>query len=483
MQHYLHKFLVNVANSDLESIGDIKIDAEAKESINATITNTAASADNSSAAAIVLASNLLNSSVLVSFVSTSGVSTPIVLSAGGNIEIGATDEAEIKADIKMSATGGAIAVGGAVVRNDVRSDVQAHIDNSSVGRDDVNLKTGDVYILAKTSQTIEATVEGEAKALGQASDAKSSSSPLAVNAVIATNSVLSQASAVVSNSRIEIDGSLSLKADNTSVITAQNSASLESEGLAVGVILAFNTIGWVPQNLFSNTVDALLGADVLGKQQPASVSALLIASTVMVGGDVFIAAGGTDELVQDDGAPVGGVIKATIDESVQGKGKVAAGFILATNKISNSRLAWVGPSLPATTNASPTAGLLSITVGGDLKLSATDAGNIESDVTLTSTADGGAAVGGVVATNDLRTNISAGLDHDDIRAGDISIMATGAGAITANLTGETESSASGSKEDGGGASSIAINGLIANNVILGAISAILTNSSVRPTEV
>jgi hypothetical protein len=127
-------------------------------------------------------------------------------------------------------------------------------------------------------------------------------------------------------------------------VTADNSATLESDGTAVGVTLAFNTIGWKPQNLFANAIDALLGTDALGQEQPAVVSALVLATTFTVGGDVAVQAGGLDE---EEDAPVGSTISATIsNESVANGASASASFVLASNKISTTSQAWVGPLTP-----------------------------------------------------------------------------------------------------------------------------------------
>ena len=63
---------------------------------------------------------------------------------------------------------------------------------------------------------------------------------------------------------------------------------------AVGVTLAFNTIGWEAQNLLFNTLDALLGSpeisDAFDNEQPAEVQATIQDSTVTAGANLSLSA-------------------------------------------------------------------------------------------------------------------------------------------------------------------------------------------------
>jgi len=58
---------------------------------------------------------------------------------------------------------------------------------------------------------------------------------------------------------------------------------------AVGISLAFNTIGWAPQNLLFAAVDALVGTDI-GTEQPALVQAYLEDTDVTTAGDLTLTA-------------------------------------------------------------------------------------------------------------------------------------------------------------------------------------------------
>ena len=119
-------------------------------------------------------------------------------------------------------------------------------------------------------------------------------SVLAVNGTIATNLVLSSAQAYVSGSTVTVGGNLTLDARNTSAIDATTLSATTSGDKAVGVTLAFNTIGWQSQNVLFNTLDALLGdpliANALGNAEPAQVQSYILDSTVDATGAVQLIA-------------------------------------------------------------------------------------------------------------------------------------------------------------------------------------------------
>jgi hypothetical protein len=57
-------------------------------------------------------------------------------------------------------------------------------------------------------------------------------------------------------------GSVVVQADNASTLEATNKSLTETGADGAGVSLAFNTVGWKPQNIFFQTVDALVGAGI-----------------------------------------------------------------------------------------------------------------------------------------------------------------------------------------------------------------------------
>src|SRR5690606_19672313 len=99
---------------------------------------------------------------------------------------------------------------------------------------------------------------------------------LAVAATIATNTVLSESRATLQNSNVRTQtGSVVLDARNTSTIDATTLSAATSGGNSVGVLAAFNTIGWKPQNMLFNALDTILGDPLisggLDGNRPATV--------------------------------------------------------------------------------------------------------------------------------------------------------------------------------------------------------------------
>ena len=78
---------------------------------------------------------------------------------------------------------------------------------------------------------------------------------------------------------------------NTSIINASTTSAARASD-AIGVVVAFNTIGWEAQNLLFNAIDALIGspevADAFGAENPAEVLAYIQDSTVNAAGDVIV---------------------------------------------------------------------------------------------------------------------------------------------------------------------------------------------------
>ncbi|MBF0461391.1 MAG: LEPR-XLL domain-containing protein [Magnetococcales bacterium] len=512
--------------------GSMTVTASDASQIDASIVNKTSSTAASAGAGFVLASNMVSAKVNAMVQPDAGAAARLVLSTGSGLSVLAEDAASIDADASMSSgSGGGVAVGGLVVRNDVRSQVVSLLNQAQLS------SGGDVQVLARTEASIEACLEGETTS-GPAKKG-STGLGLAVNALIANNLVLSKATATLSDSDLFIEGNLQVDGDDVSTITADNSATMSSGGTAVGVVLAFNTIGWQAQNILFSSLDALLGTDI-GTEQPAEVSARLVNTTFTVTGDVEVLAGGLDK---EPGAQTGALIEATVSNSAESSGSSAAvSFILGQNKVSSRSLAWISPveSDPVTAAGLTAANepqRLALLVGGNLTVTATDAAQIDSTVSLEATSGGGTAVGGVASRNDARSSVQSGLDRVNLDiGGDVVVTALESAHINATVSGQTVSlseeedataeapvegasrkSAAGTSTDtstdtgsqaatGPGAVSatdstptpaaesatasqaetteastatpIAVNGLIANNLVLSAGRATVTNSAI-----
>ena len=145
----------------------------------------------------------------------------------------------------------AIGVGGLVVRNDVRGGVEAYIDDAIVS-------AADVGVQATERATILALAESVASASG--GSAYGTGVVIAGNGAAATNLVLSGASAYIVDSDVTVTaGNVNVQAANTSIIDATLLGSASSSDTAIGVVLAFNTVGWEAQSLLLSALDALIG--------------------------------------------------------------------------------------------------------------------------------------------------------------------------------------------------------------------------------
>ena len=226
----------------------------------------------------------------------------------------------------------AIAIGGLVVRNEIQSEVLAYIDNA-----DVTVVSGDVTLEAIENATIDATADSTAIASG--GSAYGTGSVVAVNGTIATNVVLSKANAYVVDSELTVRdavagdadalGNVRLDAQNTSHIEAVVQNTTKSGDTAVGLTLAFNTLGWASQNLLFNTVDALLGTDI-GTEQPAEVRAYLRDTTVAADGEVSLSAVSEASIT----ARVGNEATSAA-AALYGATGMATSGVLASNKVSS----------------------------------------------------------------------------------------------------------------------------------------------------
>ena len=154
-------------------------------------------------------------------------------------------------------------IGGAIVVNDVSSEVTATIDGTTV-------EAGNVTVDATESATIQAATDVTASSSGGSSFTGQGQS-LAVSAVIATNRVLSKAIAKIIGADVTTTtGDVTVTATNSSVIDATTLAAMTSGSEAVGIELAFNTIGWKRSNLLFDALDALLG-DPLSRRRSAAL--------------------------------------------------------------------------------------------------------------------------------------------------------------------------------------------------------------------
>ncbi len=113
-------------------------------------------------------------------------------------------------------------------------------------------------------------VKATERATLNATEASEISASEALGGIIATNAILSQATAYVKNSALNAttdtpsaNNEITIEALNLIVANADVSMTIESDATTVGLIFAFNTVGYKSTNVFFQAAEALLGADYL----------------------------------------------------------------------------------------------------------------------------------------------------------------------------------------------------------------------------
>ena len=328
---------------------------------------------------------------------------PAALDVGGGLAVSAIDDAGISAEVSMSSnvaggSGSTVAAGGVFSLNDVRSQVAADAWS-------LTLTTGgDASITASATAEIFAVLSGEVVAASEeaaeggdaaaaepaaaavddaGADAGSGegggATAIAANGLIATNRILIDADASLRDSALTISGSLGVEAENTATIDAENTASTESSGTAAGVVLAFNTIGWKPQNIFSAAIDTLIGSDALGQTDSAQSSAEITNTTLDVGEDLTLTAVTVPQ------------INASIENTVQSSGGVAVGLTLASNLVSADSHVLLTPKNEAGEMELPDDTVFAI--GGNVLVKASDTSGIVARIGAATGSEGQAALG------------------------------------------------------------------------------------------
>ncbi|MFZ0529753.1 MAG: hypothetical protein WAL91_04355, partial [Propionicimonas sp.] len=224
------------------------------------------------------------------------------------------------------------AVGILIVMNDLRSGVEAHVSNAY-------LRAAAVSVTALENAWLQA--DGLLTVSASGGSFYGSGTVLAVGGQVATNVVLAEAHAYIAAGDVEVTGDVTVIAKNTSGIDATILSSTSSGGNAVGVTLAFNTLGWKSQNVLFNAVDALLGdpliADVLGGEQPSEAVAYIVNSHIVS------TAGGVSVLA-DNAAQLNATLSnAAISQAsaLFGATGAAVGGMLASNKVSARAEAYI----------------------------------------------------------------------------------------------------------------------------------------------
>ena len=310
-------------------------------------------------------------------------------------------KAQVKPADANDQTGGSASgasVGGVVVLNEIHGGASAAVTNATV--------TGlSLSVLANDAETITATLDATATTSTSSSFGGGDGTSLAVGGSIAINEIIGGADAHVAGSKVTTTGDVDVEATNTSTITATTASAVTvTSGVAVGVILADNTIGAAFQNLLSMTVDTLAGGDELGNAAPAGTTAYVLNSMIdSQHGGVTVSATSTETIA----ATVTNAATAAIEPG--GSSSYSATAVLTDNQVMADVKSYV--AVDASGSASDT-----VTAMGAVSISATDTASITA--TSSMTALGTAAASGpandyakLALQNYKYTNLSTDASH------------------------------------------------------------------------
>ncbi|MBF0453057.1 MAG: LEPR-XLL domain-containing protein, partial [Candidatus Magnetomorum sp.] len=292
-----------------------------------------------------------------------------------------------------------VAIGGMVVRNDVRTNVKAFVNNTQFSAETSNIAAKDVSKIHAIADSTTESSGGSAFGSGQS---------LAVNGVVVTNQLLSQTNAYVTHSTITTIGDLTINAQNLATIDAINNSVTTTGDTAVGMTLAFNTIGWESQNILFNTIDALIGTDI-GNQQPAEVQAYIENTGLIIGGNLSVTASNSAHLTASVSNDATSAASALMNAS-----GIAASGIFASNMVSSLTKAYI--------DYSGDQGL--ITIEGNTSISSIDDTRISSTTVMkaisSTTNDGGASIlGGLVDAIFTEYDYSSKSETQTLETGDV----------------------------------------------------------------
>ena len=320
----------------------------------------------------------------------------------------------------------ATAASGLASRNDVRGGAFAWITNETA------TATGGISVTALETATIRAT--GNSTAIAHGGSLFDSDKSKGMSFQIATNVMLSGATATVTNSVLKATGGdVTVAADNTSTLEALMKTIVESPSLAIGATLAFNSIGWDSQNILFNLGNALLGLNP-GTENAAKTIAKVTGTTISAGGSIAVTANSL--------ASITAVVETSatsITASLTNKASsIAIDVVVAMNRVSTEVKASI-ESAPTVTGAPSVEAK-----AGSVSVLATDDASIYSFVdapVLAVAASADKATGVTVALsisrNEVATDLAASITGvPSVRAtgGNITVRATQSSSIDATST-------------------------------------------------
>ncbi|MEM9643120.1 MAG: LEPR-XLL domain-containing protein, partial [Pseudomonadota bacterium] len=235
---------------------------------------------------------------------------------GNNLTVGGSDS---------------LAIGALLVRNELFADSTARISNATV-----TSATGDVTVKATEAAAMTATTDIGIESSG-GSTLNGDGTSLAVGGVVAINTANASALAEIAGGAdvTSTTGKVEVAAINQTKLTALLHGAISSGADAVGVYVAFNTLGYEQVDLGTATLDALVGTD-FGAQTPSNTVARITDSNVAGATGVSVTALNSAELdaqIDNDAS--------SSAAAFQGASAMSANGALASNMISGEAQAYI----------------------------------------------------------------------------------------------------------------------------------------------
>ncbi|MCG8600258.1 MAG: hypothetical protein MI807_08975, partial [Verrucomicrobiales bacterium] len=332
------------------------------------------------------------------------------------------------------------------------------------------VEAGSVSIVSDANATIVAETDSAMQAAG--GGFFNTGGTMAAQGVIVTNNLRGAAEATISGSSVTTDaGDVSVSAKNRTSLTADNSSLLKSGDTAVGVNLAYNTVGYEPADLATATLDLLIGV-TSGAKDAAVAEATITNTTVSASGGILVDA--ANEMELDSSMSNESLSEASGFTGASGQ---AASAIFVSNIVAGGAVARIQS---ATNQAVSAGGAVNVRAkqGGTLNSSVVAVAASETDNTNAFSASDSIAVGLTIARNDLEGEATAEVDGVDLTGATVTVHASQAATVTAVAASEMESS--GGNTFGGG-TSLAAGGIVAANTVRGSADAEIKDSSVVTT--
>ena len=294
-----------------------------------------------------------------------------------------------------------------VVLNEVRSDVEAYIENADVD-------AASVTVTATADASIFSTATATANASG--GSAFGGGEVVATNGQLVTNLVDGQAVAHIAHSTIDTTGAggttgdVTVAAKTQTTLDATLNSSTDSGEKAKSLSLALNTLGYTTHIPFLDTVKSLL-SKVLGVEDPSPATAYIVDSAVNSAGAVSVTA--------DNAARLNATVSNAASSEASALWKAtgsAMGGAIALNRMASGARAYIEDRLDIDLQGTSVTAVDAVTVEADDKAELYS--NVKIVTSSITTNDGGASALNETVADVLPADYSTGEGVRDVLFGE-----------------------------------------------------------------